>query len=144
LRVGLLWRAEWESLAAAANVFESCKLRGVFAAFSALGVEAEPSCTRTRRSGGARSAARAGRCARLGQSIEQGRDRSQLDPLLREASEAGVWVSAHPDVILKMGTKEVLVDTQQMSWGTETHLYRSAAQLREQLAGRLAGKSLSS
>jgi hypothetical protein len=49
-----------------------------------------------------------------------------------------VWVSAHPDVILKMGTKEVLLDTQHMSWGTETHVYRTASQLREELAGRLA------
>ena len=31
--------------------------------------------------------------------IEQGLDRSPLDPLLREVAEAGVWVSAHPDVI---------------------------------------------
>ena len=43
--------------------------------------------------------------------IEQGLDRSKLDPLLREVADAGVWVSAHPDVILRMGTKEVLFDT---------------------------------
>ena len=51
---------------------------------------------------------------------------------------AGVWVSAHPDVILRMGTKEVLVDTASMSWGTETRLYRTPAELREQLPSRLA------
>ena len=43
--------------------------------------------------------------------IEQGLDRSKLDPLLREVAKAGVWVSAHPDVILRMATKQVLVDT---------------------------------
>ena len=43
--------------------------------------------------------------------IEQGLDRSKLDPLLREVAEAGVWVSAHPDVIPRMATKQVLVDT---------------------------------
>ena len=58
--------------------------------------------------------------------IEQGLDRSKLDPLLREVADAGVWVSAHPDVILKMATKQVLVDTKQMSWGTDTKLYRTA------------------
>jgi hypothetical protein len=41
-------------------------------------------------------------------------------------------------VIMKMGTKEVLVDTQHVSWGTETHIYRSAAELGQQLPARLA------
>ena len=66
--------------------------------------------------------------------IEQGLDRAQLDPLLRDVADAGVWVSAHPDVILTMGTKQVLADTQTMSWGTETHVYRSPAELLERLA----------
>ena len=70
--------------------------------------------------------------------IEQGLDRSRLDPLLREVADAGVWVSAHPDVILRMATKQVLFDTREMSWGTDTRLYRSAAELREELAARLA------
>src|SRR5215469_1079089 len=35
-------------------------------------------------------------------------DRTVLDALLREVAAAGVFVSAHPDVILRMGTKEVL------------------------------------
>src|SRR4051812_45057449 len=40
--------------------------------------------------------------------IESGRDRSVLDAVLRDIAAAGVFVSAHPDVILKIGTKEVL------------------------------------
>ena len=36
------------------------------------------------------------------------RDRLRLDALLRDVAARGVWVSAHPDVILKMGVKEVL------------------------------------
>ncbi len=43
--------------------------------------------------------------------LADGRDRSRLDPMLREVAGSGVWVSAHPDVILKMGTKEVLYRT---------------------------------
>lgn len=70
--------------------------------------------------------------------IQDGLDRSTLDPLLREVAAAGVWVSAHPDVILRMGTKEVLVDTASMSWGTETRLYRTPAELRDQLPSRIA------
>src|SRR6185312_15078189 len=40
--------------------------------------------------------------------ISAGRDRRQLDPLLRDVAAHGIWVSSHPDVILKMGVKEVL------------------------------------
>jgi len=46
--------------------------------------------------------------------ITDGRDRSQLDAMLRAVSSKGVWVSAHPDVILKMGTKEVLYRTRDL------------------------------
>ena len=40
--------------------------------------------------------------------IVNGRDRTVLDGLLRDVADRGVFVSAHPDVILKMGTKDVL------------------------------------
>jgi hypothetical protein len=49
-------------------------------------------------------------------------DRSRLDPLLSEVASRGAWVSAHPEVILKMGTKEVLVRTRDMTWGCDSHL----------------------
>jgi hypothetical protein len=70
--------------------------------------------------------------------IEQGIDRSRLDRLLREVADAGVWVSAHPDVILRMATKRVLVDTQAMSWSAGAHLYRELEQLRAELPLRAA------
>ena len=40
--------------------------------------------------------------------IEQQGDRKILDALLGELSAHGCFVSAHPDTILKMGTKEIL------------------------------------
>src|SRR5580704_9984010 len=40
----------------------------------------------------------------------------------------GPWVSAHPDVILKMGVKKVLHRTKHLGWGADTHLYRNAAE----------------
>src|SRR5262249_45244329 len=55
--------------------------------------------------------------------ISEGRDRRQLDALLREVSARGVQVSAHPDVISKMGTKEVLYRTRSLGWGADTRLY---------------------
>ena len=70
--------------------------------------------------------------------IVNGRDRSILDGLLRQIADAGIFVSAHPDVILKMGTKEVLYRTRQMSWGCDTRLYPSIEALREGLSRSLA------
>ena len=48
--------------------------------------------------------------------IQDSRNRAGLDALLRDVAARGVWVSAHPDVILKMGTKEVLYRTRSMGW----------------------------
>lgn len=69
--------------------------------------------------------------------IEQGRDRSVLDSMLRQVAGAGVFVSAHPDTILKMGTKEVLFETRNMSWGCDTHLYATDQEFRRQFPLRL-------
>ena len=70
--------------------------------------------------------------------IEGERDRSVLDSMLREVAASGVFVSAHPDIIVKLGTKEVLHRTRDIGWGCDTHLYRSMDQLRGQLPARLA------
>ena len=70
--------------------------------------------------------------------LQDGRDRSVLDAILREVAAAGVFVSGHPDVIAKLGTKEVLYTTRDLGWGCDTHLYRSAAQMRDALPTRLA------
>ncbi len=113
----------------------------MFEAFTALGVAAEPVVYSD-------DAVDDVRAALLGldgvlvwvNPIEQGLDRSRLDPLLREVARAGAWVSAHPDVILRMATKQVLVDTAGMSWSAETRLYRTHEQLREELPARLAAR----
>jgi len=68
---------------------------------------------------------------------EGGRDRSLLDAMMREVANTGVFVSAHPDVILKLGTKEVLYQTRDIGWGCDTHLYRSMDQIRRELSVRL-------
>lgn len=69
--------------------------------------------------------------------LDNGRDRSRLDPMLSQVASAGVWVSAHPDVILKLGTKEVLFRTQSLGWGAETHLYRTFEAFQAQFPPRL-------
>jgi hypothetical protein len=69
--------------------------------------------------------------------IHQGKTRAALDPLLREVATRGPWVSAHPDIILKMGVKEVLYRTRHLGWGADTHRYDSAAAFRAEFPSRL-------
>ena len=73
---------------------------------------------------GARAASEARWRARLGRSDfrRPNRTRPRCDVAGRRVH--GLWVSAHPDVILKMGVKEVLHRTKHLGWGTDTHLYR--------------------
>lgn len=69
--------------------------------------------------------------------IHEGQNRTVLDALLRDVAARGPWVSAHPDVILKMGVKEVLHRTKHLGWGTDTHLYRTVAAFRDAFPARL-------
>lgn len=69
--------------------------------------------------------------------IHQGKTRAELDSLLRDVAAQGPWISAHPDVILKMGVKEVLYQTRHLGWGTDTHRYDSAAAFRAEFPSRL-------
>lgn len=69
--------------------------------------------------------------------IHQGKTRAALDPLLRETAARGPWVSAHPDVILKMGVKEVLYRTRHLGWGGDTHRYDSIDAFRAEFPPRL-------
>jgi hypothetical protein len=67
--------------------------------------------------------------------LDDGRTREKLDPLLRDVAAKGQgkgpWVSAHPDVILKMGVKEVLHRTKHLGWGADTRLYRTVEEFRD-------------
>ena len=138
MRVGLLWRREWDPVESPSSVARTARLRGVFAAFAAHGVKAEPVVYADDRVEQTRDHLLALDGVLVWVNpIEQGLDRSLLDPLLSKVAAAGVFVSAHPDVIAKIATKEVLVTTQDLSWGTDTALYRSVEELRAQLPSRL-------
>lgn len=69
--------------------------------------------------------------------VEAGRDRSGLNAMLRSIAARGVLVSAHPDVIDKMGTKEVLYRTSSMGWGCDSRRYGSADAMRAGLPASL-------
>lgn len=70
--------------------------------------------------------------------LQQGKTRHQLDALLRDVAAHGSWVSAHPDVILRIGVKDVLYRTRHLGWGADTHRYATADALRAEFPARVA------
>ncbi|MBK9134781.1 MAG: Cj0069 family protein [Betaproteobacteria bacterium] len=73
--------------------------------------------------------------------IEGGRTRARLDALLRDVAgggASGVFVSTHPDVILRLGTKDVLLAARALPFGSDVHRVDSIEQLRAELPARLA------
>lgn len=69
--------------------------------------------------------------------LQDGKTRYELNSMLEEVAAVGPWVSAHPDAIQSMGTKEVLHRTRHLGWGTDTKLYRSPEQLRDEFPSAL-------
>jgi hypothetical protein len=69
--------------------------------------------------------------------IESGRRRDRLDELLRRVADSGVLVSAHPDAILALGTKDVLVAARDLPFGSDVYRVDSPAQLEAELPQRL-------
>lgn len=73
--------------------------------------------------------------------FEGGRDRSRLNTALRAVAAKGVLVSAHPDVIDVLGTKDVLYRTRHMAWGSDVRRYANAQAMRAGLLESLKGGS---
>ena len=136
-RVAILWRGDRE--ARNREISEKSRLFHVFEALSALDIRAEKAVYSEEFEDEVRDQLlRVDGVLVWVDPIMGDRDRTRLDAMLRQVADEGVFVSAHPDVILKMGTKEVLFSTRDMSWGCDTHLYSTAEDLREQLPLRLA------
>jgi hypothetical protein len=135
-KLTLLWRGERQAWSEA--TIRNNRLDRVFEALTALGIQAKPAVY-------ADDMVDEVREQLLGSDgvlvwvnpISEGESRILLDALLRDVASKGVWVSAHPDVILKMGVKEVLYRTKHLGWGTDTHLYRTAGAFREEFPLRL-------
>ncbi len=70
--------------------------------------------------------------------IEGGRTRALLDAMLRRVAAGGVHVSAHPETIARMGTKDVLLDVRDLPFGSEVFRVGSLEQLAAELPARLA------
>jgi hypothetical protein len=135
-KLALLWPRDapkWN-----AKTPQDDRLHRVFEAMAALGIEAEPAIYADDVADQVRQQLL--RCDGVLVWVDPlfaGQNRIVLDALLRDVASKGVWVSAHPDVILKMGVKEVLHRTRHLGWGTDTHLYRNAAAFREEFPQRL-------
>jgi hypothetical protein len=135
-RVALLWRGD---PAADPPAPERTRLALIFAELAALGIAAVPVVWAEEIAEAVRERLFAFDGVLVWvDPLSDGKDRSRLDPVLREAAAHGVWVSAHPEVILKMGVKEVLHRTRDLGWGADTHLYRTATAFRDEFPGRLA------
>lgn len=70
--------------------------------------------------------------------VEAGRRRDRLDALLREVAQSGTFVSTHPDAILRLGTKDVLLAVRDLPFGSDAVRVDSLAQLAAELPQRLA------
>lgn len=136
-RIAIMWRGDETARLSATP--ETSRFKAIFAALADVGVEAMPVVYED----DALNTVRAQLSSVDGvlvwiNPIHQGRNRNQLDAMLREIAARGAWVSTHPDVILKMGTKEVLYHTRTMGWGCDTAFYQTAAAMRAELPTRLA------
>ncbi len=70
--------------------------------------------------------------------IEGGRTRRVLDAQLQRVAAQGVFVSAQPDTVLRLGTKDVLADVRDLPFGCDAHRVAGVARLRAEMPARLA------
>jgi len=129
-RVAVVWRGDREARHTATP--ENNRYHRVFEELAAIGIHAQPAVFDEEFADEVRDQLLAVDGVLVWVNpLQEGKTRAVLDPLLRDVAARGPWVSAHPDVILKMGAKEVLHRTKHLGWGTDTHLYRSAEAFRD-------------
>jgi hypothetical protein len=110
----------------------------LFAAFAAAGVAAEPAVYLDDFADEVLSQLRALDGVLVWHNpIEGGRSRRVLDTLLREVAAHGVFVSTHPDTILRLGTKDVLPAVRDLPFGSNAWRVDSLQDVREAVVARL-------
>jgi len=135
-RIAVLWRGDHEARRAATP--QNNRYHRVFEELAALGIDAEPAVYADDIAEEVREQLLAVDGVLVWvDPISGGKTRTVLDAMLREVASRGPWISAHPDVILKMGVKEVLHRTKHLGCGTDTHLYRTAADFNDAFPSRL-------
>jgi hypothetical protein len=135
-RIAVLWRGDRESRRAATP--QNNRFHRVFEELASIGIHAEPAVYADDIADEVREQLLAVDGVLVWvDPIHEGQTRTVLDAMLRDVASRGPWVSAHPDVILKMGVKEVLYRTRHLGWGTDTHLYCTAAELGDAFPSQL-------
>jgi hypothetical protein len=138
-RVAVVWRGDAQARAEASA--ETSRLKAIFEALARRGVAAEP-CVWNEDLAGEVSAQIADADGVLVWvdpiSTQTGERRGALDELLRQAAGRGAFVSAHPDVVAKMGVKAVLHATRELGWGGDTAFYETHAIFAADFPPRLA------
>jgi hypothetical protein len=135
-RIAIIWRGDGAARRAATP--QNNRYHRIFEELAALGIQAEPAVFDEDFVGEVREQLFAvdGVLVWI-DPLQGGKTRFVLDAMLRDVASHGPWVSAHPDVILKMGVKEVLHRTKHLGWGTDTHLYRTPADFKDAFPSRL-------
>jgi hypothetical protein len=135
-RIAVLWRGDRKGRRTATP--QNNRFYRVFEELAALGINADPAVYDDDIVGEVREQLLAVDGVLVWvDPIHEEKTRSVLDAMLRDVASRGPWVSAHPDVILKMGVKDVLHRTKHLGWGTDTHLYRTAADFTGVFPSRL-------
>ena len=142
-KIAVLWRGDAEARRTATP--QNNRFHRVFEELAAIGVDAEPAVYDEEFADEVRQQLLVVDGVLVWvDPIHQGKTRAELDPLLREVA-AGPWVSAHPDVILQMGVKEVLYRTKHLGWGTGTYVIirpsRHQAEPRQWWPGCMEGRN---
>jgi hypothetical protein len=135
-RVAILWRGDHEARQTATPA--TSRFYRIFEELTAIGIHAEPAVYSDEIVDEVREQLlNVDGVLVWVDPIHDGQTRVVLDAMLREVASRGPWVSAHPDVILKMGVKEVLHRTRHLGWGTDTHLYRNRSAFQSEFPSRL-------
>jgi hypothetical protein len=137
-KVAVVWRGDVQARAEARP--ETSRFKEVFAALERHGISAEPAVWTEDLADEVRAQLMSADGVLVWVNPVEattGARRGALDGVLRDVAASGILVSGHPDVVARIGTKEVLYRTREMGWGTETYLYGSHAALTAEFPGRL-------
>ncbi len=139
LRVAIVYPGDGETRRQATP--QNNRFSALFAAFTARGIQAIPAVYNLQQLEELKAQLLAvdGVLVWVNPIDADGHSRGLLDAMLRDVASASVFVSAHPDVILKLGTKDVLVETRDLGWGSDCRRLDTLSQLSAELGVRLRG-----
>lgn len=135
--VAVLWRGDED--ACRAGIGSNGRLRPVIDALGAVGIDARPVVHRDQNTSTVRDELLDVDGVLVWvDPIGRSEDRRCIDAILRHVAANGAWVSVHPDVVAAMGTKEVLLRTADLGWGSDVRRWDSLHDLRHGLLASLS------